>query len=211
MALALRPAELPGCHAQHLPEMSGQMTLVGKARGQCDVRHWKLRASQHLPCSLDTPVDEIVVRRHSCRLLERSGKMVHRKSRDGSQLCEIHALAQMHFHVFPHPAHGPWRKTPAGGRAWRPLPDGSERIQAGPRVQRVAPSVLPNRPPRSGGVTRAGQISSVPETMSCAVKSPPSRLRKSVGSLSNKAHRLTPFRSRYSSSRREVRAVQSAR
>jgi DNA-binding winged helix-turn-helix (wHTH) protein len=37
-ALALRPAELSGGHAEHLPEMTRQVTLVGKACGQCDPR-----------------------------------------------------------------------------------------------------------------------------------------------------------------------------
>ncbi len=57
----MRPAELSGGHAKHLTEMTRQVTLVRKARGQCDLRQWELGASQHLLCSFDTPVHEIVV------------------------------------------------------------------------------------------------------------------------------------------------------
>ncbi len=56
----------------------------------------------------------------------------------------------MHFHVFPYPTHGTGRQTAAGRRDWRSLPQSSERIQAGPGVQSVAPCLLPSCPTALG-------------------------------------------------------------
>ena len=103
--LTLRPSKRPGCSAEHMSEMTRQMALVGKAGRIGNFRQREVRLGQHFLGSFDSLLCEIVVRRDAGGLLKFSRKVMYRQSGDCGHHSQTYAFAQMHFHVFPHPAH----------------------------------------------------------------------------------------------------------
>jgi hypothetical protein len=140
------------------------------------------------------------MRSDACGLLELPREMKYRQSRNSSELCEIDALAKVCLYMFAHPTHGARRQT---AHLWdrHYLLQTSKQIQARACVQSGSYGVFA-RPPEtlSGGVTGAGQTSSLPPTTSRVGTSVVSVRRKSARSYSNILHRLTPARNFRSSS-----------
>ena len=70
-----RRSESFGCRAGQPAERSGEVTLTGEARTQGNLGDWQFRLLQHLLRTLDPAFRNVIRRRHSHRLLERSRKM----------------------------------------------------------------------------------------------------------------------------------------
>src|SRR5712671_350303 len=75
--LALQPTKLSGSSTEHMTEMTRQMTLVEKARGERNFRQREIRLNQHLLGAFDSLLREIDMRGHPGGLLKLARKMMH--------------------------------------------------------------------------------------------------------------------------------------
>ncbi len=132
--LTLRPSKLPGRSPEHVPEMTRQMALVGKARGIRNFRQREIRLSQHFLGALDSLLCEIAVRRDAGGSLKFSRKVMYRQSGDRGQRSQIYAFAQMDFHVFAYPTDRSGRQSALCLRRRRQLQKSVDRVQPRARM-----------------------------------------------------------------------------
>ena len=115
------------------------------------------------------------MRSDACGLLELPREMKYRQSRNGSELCEIDGLAKVCLYMFAHPMHGARRETAARLRDRHYLLQTGKQIQARACVQSGSYGVCQARETLFGGVTSAGQTSSLSPMTRSRVSSPGSR------------------------------------
>src|SRR5260370_4592995 len=132
--LTLRPSKLPGRSPEHVPEMTRQMALVGKARGIRNFRQREIRLSQHFLGAFDSLLCEIAVRRDAGGSLKFSRKVMYRQSGDRGQRSQIYAFAQMDFHVFAYPMDRSGRQSALRLQRWRQLQKRVDRAQPRARI-----------------------------------------------------------------------------
>ena len=98
-ALALQPPILSGARPDQTTKMTGQMALIGKARGEGDLREGDIGIGQQFLRAPDPLLHEIGVRRLTCRPLERAREMKDRKPRNPGQRLKIHAPIQVRVDI----------------------------------------------------------------------------------------------------------------
>src|SRR5450756_2196869 len=87
-----------GRNADVFPEGRGKMALIGKAARERDVCEACLGTNQTALGRFDTKHDQILVRRHSRRLLERSRKMLAGKPGHFSQVLQRNVFREVFGH-----------------------------------------------------------------------------------------------------------------
>jgi hypothetical protein len=104
--LTLRPPKIPRSRAEDLAELTREVALVGIARGERNLRYREIGASQHSLSLFDAPLNDVVVRCYTRRVLELSCEMIDREPCNNRQFCELYALVQVRFHIFADTTHG---------------------------------------------------------------------------------------------------------
>ena len=108
-------------HPDMLPEATRTMALISKPCGKRDFRKRHFGTRQQLHGPLDPPSDQVIVRRHPDRLLERTNKVADRQVRELRQSTDTDPLIDIVVDVLAQPTHDPWRQSAANirGRARR--------------------------------------------------------------------------------------------
>ena len=75
--------------------MAVQVALVGEPDGQGDVGEGELRVPEHLFDVFEAATEQIAVRRHTERLLERASEMVRGEASHGGQGVEADLFADV--------------------------------------------------------------------------------------------------------------------
>src|SRR5215831_12509305 len=100
-----RPPVVSRRHADMLPEATCAVALIGKSGGDGNFRERHVGARQQLHRSFDPPPYQIIMWRHSNRLLERPHEVVDREIRDLRQGFEADPLVDVAVDMLTHPSH----------------------------------------------------------------------------------------------------------
>jgi hypothetical protein len=133
---AHRPSVVARAYADMFAEAPRAMALIRKADRYCYFRKRKVGAGEQLHGTLDPTLDQVVVRRHTFGLLERTGEIKQRQARDAGERVDRDLLAKMRVDIFANPPQGLRRKAPrmhatgvgadqAGGAGMVMLPAGT--------------------------------------------------------------------------------------
>jgi len=104
--LSVKQPEFSWSGPEDLTKMPCHMALVKEPDGQRNVGQMQIGAGQQFLSSLDSPSRQITVRRHTCRPPEFPREMKNGEAGNGSHLRQVHAFAQVSFHMFRDPPHG---------------------------------------------------------------------------------------------------------
>src|SRR6516165_9203008 len=119
--LRYRPPIMSRRHADMLPEATRTMALISEPCSKRDFRKRHFGTRQQLHGPLDPPSDQVIVRSHPDRLLERTNEIADRQVRELRQSTDTDPLIDIVVDVLAQPTHDPWRQSAANirGRARR--------------------------------------------------------------------------------------------